>query len=126
MYKHNARMTERRYRILKLIAKGYRNKQIARKMNMSLSNTQLQKWRLYCYLGDVHTAIDAVYMGLQMGLLRENDLSEAIREELYDNENEKQMHSSAPSRKQHNRHIQTNAEIIPFPAKRTRTAQSVV
>ena len=126
MYKHRATMTERRRQILKLITKGYRNKQIARKMNMSLLNTQLQKWRLYCYLGDVHTAIDAVYMGLQMGLLRENDLSEAIREELYDNENEKQMYCSTKTERSNNRHIQTNAEIIPFPAKRTRTAQSVV
>ena len=126
MYKHRATMTDRRYKILKLIAKGYRNKQIARKMGMTLSNTQLQKWRLYCYLGDVHTSIDAVYMGLQMGLLRENELSEAIREELYDNENEKQMYRSTKTGRSNNRHIQTNAEIIPFPAKRTRTAQSVV
>ena len=124
MYKHKATMTGRRHKILKLIAKGYKNKQIAKKMGLSLSNTTLQKWRLYCYLGDVHCAIDAVYMGLQMGYLQTKDLSEAIREELYDNENEKQMHRFAPNGERNNRNIQTNAKIIPFPAKRTRTAQN--
>ena len=29
MYKHKATMTDRRYKILKLIANGYKNKQIA-------------------------------------------------------------------------------------------------
>ena len=124
MYKHRATMTGRRHKILKLIAKGYKNKQIAKKMGLSLSNTTLQKWRLYCYLGDVHTAIDAVYMGLQMGYLQTKDLSEAIREELYDNENEKQMYSSAKTRKRDNRNIPTNAKIIPFPAKRVRAKES--
>ena len=124
MYKHRATMTDRRYKILKLIAKGYKNKLIARKMGMTISNTCLQKWRLYCYLGDVHTAIDAVYMGLQMGLLHDKDLSEAIREEIYDNENEKQMYCSTPARKSDNRNIQTNAKIIPFPAKRVRAEKS--
>ncbi len=95
MHKHRATMTDRRYKILKLIAKGYKNKQIARKMGMSLSNTQLQKWRLYCFLGEIHTAIDAVYMGLQMGLLRESDLAEPIREEIEDNETKKQMYRYA-------------------------------
>ena len=113
-------MTDRRRQILILIAKGYNNNQVARKMGLTLSNTKLQKWRLYCYLGDVHTAIDAVYMGLQMGYLQTKDLSEAIREELYDNENEKQMYSSAKTRKRDNRNIPTNAKIIPFPAKRVR------
>lgn len=83
MYKHKATMTGRRYKILKLIAKGYSNKQIARKLQMSLSNTARQKWRLYCFLGDVHNVFDAVYMGLQMNLLNKDDLSEAIREEIY-------------------------------------------
>ncbi|MBQ3311595.1 response regulator transcription factor [bacterium] len=124
MYKHRATMTDRRYKILKLIAKGYKNKLIAKKLDMSLSNTQLQKWRLYCFLGDVHTAIDAVYMGLQMGLLHERDLSEAIREEIYDNENEKQMHRTTEAGKSNNRDIQTNAKIIPFPAKRVRAKES--
>ena len=124
MYKHKATMTDRRHQILFLIAKGYNNKQIARKMGLSISNTRMQKWRLYCYLGDVHTAIDAVYMGLQMGYLQTKDLSEAIREELYDNENEKQMYSSAKTRKRDNRNIQTYAEIIPFTSKRVRTAQN--
>lgn len=93
MYKHKATMTDRRHQILILIAKGYRNKQIARKMGLSLSNTRMQKWRLYCYLGEIHTEIDAVFMGLQMGLLKENDLAEPIREEIYDNKVEKQMYS---------------------------------
>ena len=83
MYKHRARMTERRRQILILIAKGYNNNQIARKMGLTLSNTKLQKWRLYCYLGEIHTAIDAVYMGLQMGLISKDILSESIREEIY-------------------------------------------
>ena len=90
--KHKATMTDRRYQILILIAKGYKNKQIARKMGLSLSNTRLQKWRLYCYLGEIHSEIDAVYMGLQMGLLKESDLAEPIREEIYDSQNEKQMY----------------------------------
>ena len=83
MYKHKAIMTERRHKILILIAKGYNNRQIARKLKLTLCNTKLQKWRLYCYLGDIHTAIDAVYMGLQMGLLKESDLAEQIREDIY-------------------------------------------
>lgn len=120
MYKHRATMTDRRYKILKLIAKGYKNKQIARKLGMSLSNTQLQKWRLYCYLGDVHSATDAVYAGLDLGLLKESDLSEAIREEIYESENEKQMYCTTETRRSDNRNIQTNAKIIPFPAKRVR------
>jgi len=82
MYKHKARMTDRRLKILILIAKGYNNKQIAKKMDLSLSNTKLQKWRLYCYLC-VNTAIDAVFVGLQMGLLTKDILSEPIREEIY-------------------------------------------
>ena len=83
MYKHKAIMTERRHKILILIAKGYNNRQIARKLKLTLCNTKLQKWRLYCYLGDIHTAIDAVYMGLQMGLLKKRDLAEPIKEDLY-------------------------------------------
>ena len=83
MYKHKATMTERRRQILILIAKGYNNNQIARKMGLTLSNTKLQKWRLYCYLGEIHTAIDAVYMGLQMGLISKDILSEPMREEIY-------------------------------------------
>lgn len=95
MYKHKARMTNRRHQILILIAKGFNNEQIAIEMKMSLSNTKLQKWRLYCYLGNIHTAIDAVYMGLQMGLLKEDDLAEQIRENIHESENEKQMYSYA-------------------------------
>ena len=90
MYKHRATMTERRRKILFLIAKGYKNKQIARKLGMTLSNTQLQKWRLYCYLGDVHSAVDAVYMGLQMGLISKDILSEPMREEIYGDNDTKQ------------------------------------
>ncbi len=97
MYKHRATMTDRRYKMLKLIAKGYNNKQIARKLGMTLSNTTFQKWRLYCFLGEIHTAIDAVYMGLQMGLLRECDLAEPIREEIYDNEAKKQVYGYSPA-----------------------------
>ena len=92
MYKHKATMTGRRHKILVLIAKGYNNKQIERKLGLTLCNTKLQKWRLYCYLGEIHTAIDAVYMGLQMGLLNENDLAEPIREEIYDNEKQKHIY----------------------------------
>ena len=83
MYKHQARITQRRLEILKLMAKGYNNKQIARKMGLSLCHTKLQKCRLYCYLGDVHTVIDAIYMGLQMGLISKDILSEPIKEEIY-------------------------------------------
>jgi|GEM_PF-3546303 len=43
MYKHKATMTDRRHQILFLIAKGYNNKQIARKMGLSISNTRMQK-----------------------------------------------------------------------------------
>lgn len=93
MCKHRATMTERRRQILKLIAKGYRNKQIARKMGLTLCNLRLQKWRLYCYLGEIHSEIDAVYMGLQMGLLKESDLAEPIREEIYESNIEKQVYS---------------------------------
>ena len=98
MYKHKATMTGRRHEILILIAKGYNNRQIARKLDMSLSNTAFQKWRLYCFLGEIHTAIDAVYMGLQMGYLHKNDLAEPIREEIEDNETKKQMYRYAQAR----------------------------
>ena len=107
--------------ILKLIAKGYNNKQIARKMGESLSSIKMQKWRLYCYLG-IHSAIDAVYMGLQMHLLRMEDVCEPMREDIYESENEKQMYRSAKNNGSDNRNVQTYAEIISFPAKRTRTA----
>ena len=93
MYKHKAKMTERRRKMLMLIAKGYNNKQIARKMGLSLSNTRLQKWRLYCYLGEIHNVIDAVLMGLQMGLLKENDIAEPIKEEILNCRNQKQIYS---------------------------------
>lgn len=92
MYRHKAIMTDRRRQILLLIAKGYNNRQIAKKLGLTLCNTKLQKWRLYCFLGEIHTAIDAVYMGLQMGLLDEKDLAEPIREEIYDTESEKQIY----------------------------------
>ena len=42
-------------------------------------------------LGDIHSAIDAVYMGLQRGLLELKDLSEAIREEIEDAKFEKSL-----------------------------------
>ena len=94
MYKHKARLTPRRREILILIAKGYNNDEIAKAMGLTLTNTKLQKWRLYCYLGDIHTAVDAVYMGLKERLLDIKDLSEAIREKLYDRLNQKQKHSN--------------------------------
>ena len=94
MYRHKARLTSRRREILILIAKGYNNDEISKAMGLSIMNTKLQKWRLYCYLGDIHTAVDAVYMGLQQGLLDMRDLSEAIREKLYDRLNQKQKHSN--------------------------------
>ena len=94
MYRHKARLTQRRREILILIAKGYNNDEISKAMGLSIMNTKLQKWRLYCYLGDIHTAVDAVYMGLQQGLLDMRDLSEAIREKLYDRLNQKQKHSN--------------------------------
>ena len=94
MYRHKARLTPRRREILILIAKGYNNDEISKAMDLSIMNTKLQKWRLYCYLGDIHTAVDAVYMGLQQGLLDMRDLSEAIREKLYDRLNQKQKHSN--------------------------------
>lgn len=94
MYKHKATMTERRREILILLAKGYNNRQIAKKMDLSLSNAKMQKWRLYCYLC-VNKAIDAVYAGLQMGLIPEYILSEPIREELcgYGKEDAEQVFS---------------------------------
>ncbi len=79
MHKHKARMTERRLEILKLIEKGLNNKQIAKKMGMTLCNTKLQKWRLYCYLC-VHNAKDAVIVGIQKSLIFKNDLCESMKE----------------------------------------------
>lgn len=79
MHKHKARLTQRRLEILKLIAKGFNNEQIAAKLEMSLSNTKLQKWRLYCYLC-VHSANDAVFIGIQKGLIFKNDLCESMKE----------------------------------------------
>ena len=98
MYKHKARLTPRRREILILIAKGYNNDEIAKAMGLTLTNTKLQKWRLYCYLGDIHTAVDAVYMGLKERLLDIKDLSEAIREKIYERLNEKQKHSYIQTR----------------------------
>ena len=98
MYKHKARLTPRRREILILIAKGYNNDEIAKAMGLTLTNTKLQKWRLYCYLGDIHTAVDAVYMGLKERLLDIKDLSEAIREKIYVRFNEKQKHSYIQTR----------------------------
>ena len=98
MYKHKARLTPRRREILILIAKGYNNDEIAKAMGLTLTNTKLQKWRLYCYLGDIHTAVDAVYMGLKERLLDIKDLSEAIRKKIYERFNEKQKHSYIQTR----------------------------
>ena len=98
MYKHKARLTPRRREILILIAKGYNNDEIAKAMGLTLTNTKLQKWRLYCYLGDIHTAVDAVYMGLKERLLDIKDLSEAIREKIYEKKKKKQKHSYIQTR----------------------------
>lgn len=83
MHKHKARMTQRRLEILKLIAKGFNNEQIAEEMKISLSNAKLQKWRLYCYLC-VNTAIDAVYVGIQEGMISEDDLCDSMRDVIND------------------------------------------
>ena len=83
-----ARMTERRREVLKLIAKGFNNEQITKATDLSLSNTKMQKSRLYSYLG-IHTAIDAIYVGLQEGLLYQNDLSEEIKAKIYDGKKQK-------------------------------------
>ena len=77
-----ARMTERRREILKLIAKGFNNEQIAKAMDLTLSNTKLQKSRLYNYLG-IHTAIDAIYIGLHEHLIYSSDLSEEMKAKIY-------------------------------------------
>ncbi len=82
MHKHKARMTDRRYKILILIAKGYKNEDIAQEMELSLCNTKLQKWRLYCYLG-VHSAIDAVFVGIQNGLIAIEETSEKMKGVIY-------------------------------------------
>ena len=79
----NARMTERRRKILKLIAKGFNNEQIAKAMDLTLSNTKLQKSRLYNYLG-IHTAIDAIYAGLKEGLLFQSDLTNEMKAKIYE------------------------------------------
>ena len=85
MYKHKARMTPRRFKILQLMAKGYTNEKIAKELNLTKSHYNLQRWRLYCYLGEVHKPMDAVRTALQIGLLQDRNLSEKIREEIYGN-----------------------------------------
>ena len=97
MHKHQARMTERRRQILKLIAKGYKNERIAKEMGLSLSNTKLQKWRLYCYLC-VNTAIDAVYVGLEQGLLSFKELSKSMKGKIKDAKTNKQMYDNTKKR----------------------------
>lgn len=84
MYKHKARMTPRRYKILQLMAQGYTNDEIAKMLDLSESNYNLQRWRLYCYIGGVHKPIDAVCMGLQIGLLNYNDLSAPLKIKIKD------------------------------------------
>ena len=97
MYKHQARMTERRRQILKLIAKGYKNERIAKEMGLSLSNTKLQKWRLYCYLC-VNTAIDAVFVGLEQSLLSFKELSKSMKGKIKDAKIRKQMYDNTKKR----------------------------
>ena len=112
-------MTDRRHQILKLIAKGYNNSQIARKMGLTLSNTKMQKWRLYCYLGEIHTAVDAVFMGIQMGHLKKEDLSEPMREEIYgDDIKQTAQIFSNPERERFKLvYIQDKQETVRYPEK---------
>lgn len=68
----HARMTERRLQILKLMAKGYKDEQIARVMNISIANLKMQKSRLYNYLG-VHTKKEALSVALEQCLINYTD-----------------------------------------------------
>ena len=76
---HKARLTGRRLKILQLIAKGYKNEQIAIEMKLTLCNTKFQKSRLYNFLC-VRTQKDAVFVGLQMNLISFKELSKANKE----------------------------------------------
>ena len=76
---NRARMTGRRLEILRLIAKGYKNEQIAVILKLSLCNTKFQKSRLYNFLC-VRNQKDAVFMGLQIGLISFKELSKANKE----------------------------------------------
>jgi len=78
MYKHKARMTPRRYKILQLMAQGYTDNEIAKMLDLSKTNYNLQRWRLYCYIGDVHKPIDAVMVALDSGILQNRDLSKSV------------------------------------------------
>ena len=52
----------------------------------------------YFHQAPINTTCNIIHhMGLQMGLLRESDLAEPIREEIYDNEAEKQMYGYTPA-----------------------------
>ena len=86
MYKHKAKMTPRRLKILKLMAKGYSDEQIANGLNLTKSHYNLQRWRLYCYLDEIHKPLDAVYMGLQKGLIQRCELSKSVEDEIYGND----------------------------------------
>lgn len=76
-----ARMTDRRYKILKLIAKGFNNEQIAKETGLSLSNTKMQKWRLYIHL-NINTRDDAILMGLVRGYLDEKEIKVKNKKEI--------------------------------------------
>ncbi len=75
-----ARITPRRTQILKLMAKGYKDEQIGRIMNLHITNVKMQKSRLYNYLG-VHTKKEALYVGLEKGLVDYSDFKTTPKEE---------------------------------------------
>lgn len=79
--RQRARMTERRYKILKLIAKGFNNEQIAKEMELSLSNTKMQKWRLYVHL-NVNKKDDAILIGLVKGYLDPKEIKVKNKKEI--------------------------------------------
>ena len=63
------------------MAQGYTDDEIAKMLDLSKTNYNLQRWRLYCYIGEVHKPMDAVYVALQNGLLQDWDLSDANSKE---------------------------------------------
>ncbi len=62
------------------MAKGYSDEQIADELDLRKSHYNLQRWRLYCYLGDVHKPLDAVYVALQKGLVTRSELSKSVED----------------------------------------------
>ncbi len=70
-----ARLTPRRIEILKLIAKGYSDEEIAEKMNMHISNVKLQLSRANNYFG-TRNRHDAVFVAMQKGYINPEDLQD--------------------------------------------------